>query len=391
MSQYLNYTAYKDPLNMNLVQIHIADLHFGAVDPKKEYDILMEQFITPIRRFHFDILSINGDIFDKRFPANHAAIEYAMKFVYDCMCCCSEQNATLIIIGGTEKHDAGQLALFSNVNILVPEDEIYIVTETRFVYTKGLKILCIPEEYGKGAGYYESFINQTYDEVFMHGALVGGFPGATQSDLNSSRAPVFSIQDFRGSRGPIIAGHVHSQMILQDHMYYLSSPIRYKFGEEAPKGYGITIVNYATMQYTYQFMEIQSFQYNTVKIEDVSKMDTVAITQYLDGLKASGIDYIRLDCSNIPVYQQQLISKYYRETNDPRIKLHNLSTGNTVQVSDGDAEQAMANNEILEKMGFLLDDNVPPEQKFVMFVNLNEGSDYITVDRLKQILLGKKS
>ena len=45
----------------------IADIHFGSIDPGKQYNILNEQFLQRIAQIDFDILSIDGDIFDKKY------------------------------------------------------------------------------------------------------------------------------------------------------------------------------------------------------------------------------------------------------------------------------------------------------------------------------------
>ena len=45
----------------SLIEIHIADLHFGAFDPKKQYEFLMEQFYSVINQIpSIDIISIDG-------------------------------------------------------------------------------------------------------------------------------------------------------------------------------------------------------------------------------------------------------------------------------------------------------------------------------------------
>ena len=49
------------------IEVHIADIHFGSTDPAKQYTILNEQFLQKIAMIDFDILSIDGDIFDKKF------------------------------------------------------------------------------------------------------------------------------------------------------------------------------------------------------------------------------------------------------------------------------------------------------------------------------------
>ena len=191
-----------------VTEVHIADIHFGAIDPIKQYNILQEQFLNKISLIDFDILSIDGDIFDKKFMANSDAVYYAIEFVRNCVELCKLRNATLIIISGTESHDAGQLKLFYGYT----EDEsvdVRIIEKLSFTTAQGLKILCVPEEYGKGEEYYRDKLNDIYDTAFVHGTVVGSVYGASKEDLGSNKYPVFSIDSFGGCRGPIMCGHVH--------------------------------------------------------------------------------------------------------------------------------------------------------------------------------------
>ena len=152
-----------------VVEVHIADIHFGAIDPGEQYMILMEQFINKISTFHFDILSIDGDIFDRKFMANSDAVMYAMAFVRNCAELCVARGATLIIISGTESHDANQIKLFYNYKDgLIPGLDFRIVESAQFQYAQGLKILCIPEEYGKGS-------RTVSPEAFSFRGRPGGF------------------------------------------------------------------------------------------------------------------------------------------------------------------------------------------------------------------------
>ena len=58
---------YESVKNKSFVtEVHIADIHFGSIDPAKQYNILNEQFLQRIAQIDFDILSIDGDIFDKK-------------------------------------------------------------------------------------------------------------------------------------------------------------------------------------------------------------------------------------------------------------------------------------------------------------------------------------
>ena len=122
----------------------------------------------------------------------------------------------------------------------------------KFEYIKGAKILCIPELYNRGREYYEPFLNQPYDSVFMHGSIKGSIYGNDNDNLNS-RAPTFSIEDFQYCYGPIIAGHVHTAGCFHKHCYYNGAPMRYRFGEEEKKGFIILLHNLDTHKYYLEY------------------------------------------------------------------------------------------------------------------------------------------
>lgn len=374
---------FYEPTNGNsyVVEVHIADIHFGAIDPKKQFDILYEQFITQIDKINFDILSIDGDIFDKKFMANSEPIRYAMQFVDLCADLCLKRNATLLIIGGTESHDAGQLILFHRYTLDARYD-FRIVNGARFEVVKGLKILCLPEEYGKGEEYYRPYLDSEYDTCFMHGTVVGSVFGATKEDLDSTKYPVFSIDSFTGCKGPIICGHVHKAMCLNSYIYYVSNPIRYKFGEEEEKGYGIVIHDRMNRMHTYNFIPIQSFRYDTIDIRTLETVDPDKIIAYLNNLLANGIDNVRIDFStlNEPTVQK-IIEQYY--INNPSVSVKRYIEKNTPSVNTTDDIQKK-----YADLDFLLDPTLDSYTKFVHFINHNMGKQYITVDQLKNVLAG---
>lgn len=364
-----------------ITEVHIADIHFGSIDPAKQFAILNEQFLNKISRIDFDILSIDGDIFDKKFMANHDAVMYTMEFVRLCTELCIQRQATMIIISGTESHDAGQLKLFYGYK----DDErldIRIVERAQFEFAQGLKILCIPEEYGKGEEYYHALLDDVYDTVFMHGTVVGSVFGASQEDLNSPKYPIFSISSFGGCRGPIICGHVHKAMCLNSYIYYCSNPIRYRFGEEEDKGFCIVLHDNAYGNHTLQFIPIESFRYDTIDISTLQYADPNDAIKYLDNLLMNGIDNIRIDFSelNEPTLQK-IIEQYYSTNQNVAIKRYVEKNNPKVNTTE----------EIKEKysdLDFLLDPSVDNLTKFVHFINYNKGTQFITVDKLKSLLSG---
>lgn len=362
-----------------LIQIHIADIHFGSINPETQYNILREQFLNQISTIHFDILSIDGDLFDRKFMANSAPIYFATRFVYECIELCKANNAAFILISGTESHDAGQLSLFRDLP-LYNSTEIYIIESPQFVYTHGVKILCIPEESGKGEEYYNTFLRETYDMCFLHGTIEGGVYGANHQDLNARR-PVFGLSAFSGCMGPIVAGHVHKAMCLNGYMYYVSNPIRYKFGEEEEKGYGILLSNHSG--HYYKFMPIESFRYITIDINTLNTIDPDEIVNQINKLQASGIDHIKLVANNgVPGMVEEALNKYYMQ--NPTIKLDIRKEKPEVRVD--------TTIEILNKykgLEFLLDPNINEYEKLSRFVEHGLGRPFITADELKQLILGK--
>lgn len=367
-----------------LVEIHIADLHFGVnnVAPDVEYKILEEQFLNKIDTIPFDIVSINGDLFDHKFMSNSDAVLYAMKFVDKLVYMCKARNATLIIIHGTEAHDAKQLKLFYQY-LEDPTLDIRIVEHIEMIYAKGARILCIPEEYNKGEQYYLDSLygNGEYDSVFMHGTVKGSVFGANKVDLNSTKYPIFDIDCFSLCRGPIIAGHVHNAGCFDTYMYYCSSPIRYKFGEEGDKGFIILLHNLDTQEHYVDFETIESFRYDTINLDSMINSDPKDIVSYLKELQDFGIDNIKVRFSNIPVETLNILKTYYRNNSSIVIEADNED--------DYKTQALKANEDVIEKykdMDFLLDPKLSEQEKFVQFVNFNEGKDFITIDSLIKLL-----
>ena len=150
--------------------ITIADIHFGCNEsPEYMYQQLKSQFINKIALIDFQIVAICGDLFDSRFMGNNPAITYAIQFVDDLVQLCRMKNATLLLLAGTQSHDAGQLSLFYHY-MYDKSVDVRIVEQMQFEDIKKLKVLCIPELYGIPKETYESFLYEScrYDLCFLH-------------------------------------------------------------------------------------------------------------------------------------------------------------------------------------------------------------------------------
>ena len=361
-----------------LYEVHISDLHFGTVNPKVEYEILKEQFIDKIITMpRIDIISINGDLFDHKVLSNSDAVLYASLFVDDLCKIARQFGATLILIDGTPSHECGQLKLFYHY-LNDPTLDIRIITNIQFVYTHGATILCIPELHGVEESVYQQYLYQNYcDQVFGHMTYNGAVFG---NNVGTGR--LFNIEDFLRCRGPIISGHVHKPGCFDKHFYYCGSPLRYKFGEEEPKGFLIVVMDLDNQRYYTNFEEIVSFRYDTIDLDDIISNDPKKVIEYIDNLKTTqGIDHLKIRFKYVVNGSDKtIISNYYRNRNDVKLEFFDIEEEAAKKLEQEQQEQAT-------KYSFITDNKLSEYDKFVQYVNIQEGYDFINVDTLKQILL----
>lgn len=368
-----------------LVEVHIADLHFGAnrVNPLDEYNILKNQFLDRLKTFRFDIVSINGDIFDHKMMSNSDGVLYAIKFVSELLDICRYWGATCIIISGTSSHDANQLKLFYHF-LNDKTIDLRIIETIQFQYVKGARILCIPEEYGKSEEYYTNklFRSGVYDTVFMHGTIVGSVYGANNEDLSNSKYPVFCLDSFALCKGPIFAGHVHTGGCFNSYMYYCSSPIRYHFGEEEDKGFIIAFHNLDTSEHYTYFNPILSYTYDTMNLDSIIMKDIKEIVDYIYNILNNGSDYLRVQFNS--THENIQILYNYFKTNK-RVTIVN-------NINQVERERLMKDNtDILDKykdISFILDPKMSEVDKFIEYINYKEGKGYMNKETLDSIMKG---
>jgi len=365
-------------VNRPLVEIHTADIHFGAMDPKIQYNLLMERMINKIRPIHFDAFFINGDLFHHKFMSNSDVVMYALLFVDEIVKLCIQNNATLVLIHGTYSHDSDQLKLFYRyINSGV---DIRIVEHMQFEDIKGTRVLCIPEEYGKGKEYYENMLYYSgeYDMVAMHGNIKGAIYGMNQEDLNAAKNPTFDINSFAACNGPILCGHVHIAGCYENHIYYSGSPLRWKFGEEQDKGFIICVYQPMTHQYYIHFETIESFRYDTINLDDMLKSDPAEIIQHIMYLKSQGIDFIKIRFSEVNS-TTDVIKQYFANKTNIIIDVEDSGFKQTVKDNQ-------KNNDKFKEYEYVMDSNMNPHEIFVQYVNQAKGEQFISVDELVSIL-----
>ena len=363
--------------------VSIADIHFGCNEsPEYMYNQLKIQFIDRLYKIDFDIVSICGDLFDSKFMSNNVAITYALLFIDELVKLCSYKNATLILLAGTLSHDANQLSLFyhymNNQSV-----DVRIIEKIQFENIKGLRVLCIPELYGISEEEYNNILyySKGYDICFLHGTYKNSYKGSEIATLNSNHAPVFGINHFDNCAGVILMGHYHIPSVYDGYAYYNGSAFRFRFGEEEEKGFLITLYNKYTRQHYTELIPIKSHTYSTININHLLNEDPKKIIDWIKSEKQNrNIDFIRVQFNNAG-QNMDIVRNYFRTSTN--IKLHELDRK--------DKQMQQIDQEILEKnqeYSYILDTSINDYDKFVMYMNQNEGYDFITSEELINLLEG---
>src|SRR5574344_751760 len=361
----------------NLISVHIADIHFAAFDPLKQYNILKTQFIDVIDRMpKIDIIAIDGDIFHHKLMANSDGLYYATTLVNDIINVARKHNSTVVMIHGTFSHDADQLKNF--YHYMSDNDiDVRITPTLKFEEIKGARILLIPEMYGVDESEYQKFLHQSgyYDEAFMHGT----FKGSVYGD-NVGNGRLFDIHDFDHCTGFMVGGHVHTPGCFSGYFYYTGSPYRWVFGQEEDKGFLICTHDLDTNRHYVYFQKIISDTYITIDIDTIVKNNPKDMIEYINHLKVDkGIDYLKIRFK-IPITgaDKVVIENYYRNNATTFVEF--------LDIMEEKKLEQQKNGEMPVEYDFILDNSISDLEKFVRYVNINEGSEYITIDKLKSIL-----
>lgn len=371
----LSYTYHRGLLT----SIHISDLHFPVMDPKKQYDILEEQFLQKVETVpHLDLICVDGDLYDHKVMTSSDATLYASMFVARLVDICKEKNATLILLQGTISHDNNQLKIYYHY-MQRKDVDVRVVTNLQFEIVKNARVLCIPELYGIPEEIYQQFLNYSgfYDLAIMHGT----FKSAVYGD-NVGNGRLFRLEDFNNCRGPIIAGHVHKPGCFDNHFYYCGSPYRWRFDDDHKKGFIVVSQDLDSRYYYLDRIEILSDTYETITLDQLVNNDPKDTIDYINNLKVSkGIDYIRIKFTNdIPPSYKMALNSQYRDNDTVTLEYYSKDEELRKQAE----EQIKEDN---EKYGFLLDPAISDMQKFVLWVNhLKNDEAFLTVEQLEQIL-----
>lgn len=364
----------------------LADIHIGAIkDNAYVYNVMQEIIDREIGNDKCDALIILGDYFDKLFKANEQDTALAINIMSYIVRRCKPYHTKIRIVYGTEGHEMGQYKLFNYHLTSRGIDMQVIETATEEELFPGVNVLYLPEEYIKSKGeFYKDtlFSGKHYDYIFGHGMIVEGVPESmTYGGRNEKvkHVPWFSVRDFSQSGAQVYFGHYHQHVVVNDHVQYVGSLFRYKFGEEIPKGY--VVINDGKSEFV---ENVHAYKYHTVTFDSddqvfesadklVKAIQTVE-EEYRDILIGAELGKVRI-VFNVP-------STAFPEFKDT-LRSILLNRNNLVYlVKDiGFLEECDSENkedpETQELMSYLLEPKLDISTKINLFLKEYVGSDNV--------------
>ena len=358
--------------------VHIADIHFGAMDPKLQYDILIEQFINVIEKLPIDMVTILGDLFDHKAMSNSDMIMYANKFIDQLIRrVIKPKRCTLLLLSGTYSHDNNQLKLFYHY-MEDPTIDFRVIEKIQFEFVKGARVLCIPELTGLDEKIYQHYLFSSgiYDTAIMHGTIKGSVP---KDEVGNGR--LFTIDDFKYCRGPIYGGHVHNGKCYNSYFYYAGSPYPWTFADNNDKGFLLGIQNIDTGAHFIYKQPITSFRYETINLDFMVESNPKSIIDYIDKIKMErGIDFIRIIFTKeMSPDNKAILDSYYR--NKPAVKMvHEFTKDQKI------VEKQLAELEELQQYQYIFDKSLSEYDILARYINEDMNEIFISGEDIKKII-----
>lgn len=257
--------------------ICVGDIHFGALPANKLFSELNEGLINYIKEINIlDFVILDGDYYDKIISLDSLNAKYSISIIKTLMILSKEKNFKIRILQGTRSHDNDQLKILENLNKdnIYDFKVIYEVTEEELF--PEVNVLYIPEEYmEKQEEYYKDTIynkEKAYDMIFMHGMVTdAAFVGMNQTSENMSKCPIIDTNILlERCYGPIIAGHIHTNMCIKKRFFYIGSYSRWRFGEEEDKGFYHVMYSPINKKFNMNFIKNENAEiYKTVTVNNI--------------------------------------------------------------------------------------------------------------------------
>ena len=380
---------YDCELLMKYNGLIISDIHIGAeniIQLKEELEGCFLSYIrnTFTQKKSLDFIIFLGDYFDHKLYMNDENSKYSSKFIRDLLDTIIQINPDCRIrfVYGTESHECDQYDTILN-NIDSKFDIRVIKHVSEELLFPHMNVLYIPEEHivDKYEYYNDFFDNKEYTYVFGHGVIREVMKEAAllsdnQKDSKRRKTPVFSTAELRKIAKQSYFGHYH--MNIDDGMgfHYVGSFSRWKFGEDAQKGFYSIQYDAENESYKEKFIpntfakeyKTISFGYSDKIFKSVENLDA-KLNMLQNVIQSDSYEHVKFrfnipeDCENPESFITYINERF---KHDEHVKVE-ISHGYIESKKKREKETIKEDN---QKYSMIFDKNIPIEDKISYFISV---------------------
>lgn len=374
----------------------IADIHFGVMEPEKQYENLELPLIFLEMYKNIDLIVVLGDYFDAILSMNSSAAIYAVSWFSKLLKTAKDNGVKKVrFIRGTKEHDNLQLEAFREM-----EDEegfFKLFNENTYEETlPGLKAIYCPDENINAKDY-----NQIYSQNMLKFPNIGFFHGSFDVvlpdivvQLSEETSMNNIIYDYnRWSKivsGPMISGHWHDGNEIGS-LIYVGSFDRWAFNEMVDKGFGFIQMDTETNKYFYKKI-VNEFADKFITF-DIDTHLYSTLDEYTSLIKTVEKELNEKDVVNkririlINITDEKLINETFITSIRQFFvnnKLVKIVIKNKIK-KDNEKKKKKENIETMDKYGFIFDKKLDTAETIQKFIMKSKNKD-INIDIINDII-----
>lgn len=374
----------------------IADIHFGVMEPEKQYENLELPLIFLEMYKNIDLVVVLGDYFDAILSMNSSAAIYAVSWFSKLLKTAKDNGVKKVrFIRGTKEHDNLQLEAFREM-----EDEegfFKLFNENTYEETlPELRAIYCPDENINAKEY-----NQIYSENMLKFPNIGFFHGSFDVvlpdivvQLSEETSMNNIIYDYnRWSKivsGPMISGHWHDGNEIGS-LIYVGSFDRWAFNEMSDKGFGFIQMNTETNEYFYKKI-VNEFADKFITF-DIDTHLYSTLDEYTSLIKTVEKELNEKEVVNkririlINITDEKLINETFITSIRQFFvnnKLVKIVIKNKIK-KDNEKKKKKENIETMDKYGFIFDKKMDTAETIQKFIMKSKNKD-INIDIINDII-----
>lgn len=306
----------------------LADVHLGVKLPDQDYLKSLNMFYGLIkqRKDFCKGIFVLGDLFDHRLTIEEA--KFASMFIANLACngCGYDGlNAPVYLLHGTYSHDLEQYDIFMPMLQKIPNTEVHYIKNLCGITTKhGLRVLCIPHEYGDID--YTTYLNDKWDLIIGHGVLASNTlnPCKTKEGIVHSAAQLGSISKL------CVFGHYHGLTNFGNNTYYIGPWLRWQYGQDEERVFFFCDDNFKVFTRKNPI----ALEYKTIEIHDPEELRDI-ISQNIETPHRFKIE---ADQNNIEAYRGIILAS--KQNQNIKFQLSEIDTDSTNDKIEEEIEQS---------------------------------------------------